>query len=143
MLGSLSPTTNQIPLVQTLPEGSQLRSLNHAGVSSAPTQPRTADISTCVPLVINLDTLRPNAQKWQALTEVMLVSKQPQFAWDFLWENHEISECPSAQASETVPSVPSVPENEIKNTTTTAFIVIVRIVLFLFNIKLRSFMCIE
>ena len=41
---------------------------------------------------------------------------------DFLWENHEISESPSTQASETAPAVPSVPEFEIKIATAMATI---------------------
>jgi hypothetical protein len=112
-------TSSQTHLVRTKAEDSQLKSSNHADGStsgSALTQPATADINMFAPLVPRTDMSRPSARKWQAPTELVHILKWPRFARDFLWENHEIGESPSAQASETAPPVPCIPEYELNNT---------------------------
>jgi hypothetical protein len=56
-----------------------------------------------------------NTQKRCAPTELAYAQKRPHWAWDFLWEMHEIGESLSAQATETAPPVPGPPENKLHN----------------------------
>jgi hypothetical protein len=109
------PTLSESPLQTGGHSSNQIKFAEDTIPRSAQTHPLLADINISVAYVDKPDIQQTNARKRRVLTELAYAQKRPRWARDFLWETHEISESPSAQATETAPPVPGPPENELHN----------------------------